>query len=85
MHVVRISGGGHPCWEFNSDANSPTITPSYRQFEPADKKLGTSEKTLCHLFVKNGTIQYLGDCDHALKNTTIPMQPIPNNYGGLED
>lgn len=30
--------------------------------------------TVCHSFVRNGTIQYLGDCTHEFKGQTVPME-----------
>lgn len=32
---------------------------------------------LCHSFVTNGHIQFLGDSTHALANQTIPLPPLP--------
>lgn len=30
---------------------------------------------LCHSFVTDGLIQFLGDCSHSLANQTVPLQP----------
>ncbi|HWK13245.1 MAG TPA: DUF6527 family protein [Rhizobiaceae bacterium] len=30
----------------------------------------------CHSFVRDGHIQFLGDCSHALAGQTVPLQPI---------
>jgi len=30
----------------------------------------------CHSFVKNGQIQFLDDCSHALAGQTVPLPPI---------
>lgn len=30
----------------------------------------------CHSFVRNGNIEYLGDCDHEFKNTTRKLLPL---------
>lgn len=30
-------------------------------------------KTVCHCFVTDGQIQFLGDCTHALAGQTVPM------------
>lgn len=40
----------------------------------------------CHTFVRDGQIQFLDDCTHALKNTTVPIPPwphAPGTYGGI--
>lgn len=31
---------------------------------------------VCHSFVKNGQIQFLGDCTHALAGQTVPLKPV---------
>lgn len=33
-----------------------------------------SAPTRCHSFVRNGMIQFLGDCTHALANTTVKLE-----------
>lgn len=35
--------------------------------------------THCHSFVRDGMIQFLGDCHHALKNQTVPLPPLPRD------
>lgn len=42
----------------------------------------------CHVFVRDGQIQFLDDCSHALKNQTVPIPPWPypaGEYGGIID
>lgn len=54
-------------WQFNGDVNKPTFTPSLL--------VNASEpKSRCHLFVRDGKIQYLNDCAHHLKGQTIEME-----------
>jgi len=35
-----------------------------------------SRPTVCHSFVTNGQIQFLGDCTHALAGQTVPLEPF---------
>ena len=35
---------------------------------------GAIKSPRCHSFVRNGMIQYLGDCTHGLAGKTIPME-----------
>ncbi|KQX35347.1 ammonia monooxygenase [Devosia sp. Root436] len=35
---------------------------------------------ICHSFVTNGRIQFLGDCTHALAGQTVPLPPIPEDW-----
>jgi len=55
-------------WGFNGDVNNPTFTPSLKNTYPDGK--------VCHLFVKNGKIEYCGDCFHELKGQTVEMEEI---------
>lgn len=32
--------------------------------------------SVCHSFVRDGKIQFLGDCTHALAGQTIPLEPF---------
>ena len=72
MHVVytdKTTKG--PCWVFNGNMEFPTFNPSIRvQWH----KNGVGDQ-LCHSFVKDGKIQFLGDCTHSLKGQTVK---IPN-------
>jgi len=63
MHHVK-----EPGWSFNGDFESPTITPSILvTWEFGDERV----KHVCHSFVKDGTIQFLADCTHALAGQNV--------------
>lgn len=66
-------------WHWNGSLEKPSLHPSVRHFytKPPDK----TEITTCHYHLKNGEIQYCGDCQHALNGQTRPLIPIPDNYG----
>ncbi|MCZ4340562.1 hypothetical protein O4H52_03015 [Sphingomonadaceae bacterium G21617-S1] len=32
---------------------------------------------VCHSFVRNGQIEFLSDCTHALAGQTVPLPPFP--------
>lgn len=61
---------GHRAWQFNGDLEKPTISPSL--LINAHMK----NKTRCHLFVKGGKIEFLGDCDHELAGKTVDMEVV---------
>lgn len=66
-HAFALSGppfNGHHQW--NGDFNNPTITPSLVQ--------GGSK--ICHSFIRDGKIQYLGDCQHDLRNQTVELKDV---------
>lgn len=63
--ALKTEGGHH---QFNGDLNNPTISPSLVQNFTPDR--------MCHSFINNGHIQYLGDCWHHLKNKTVELLDV---------
>lgn len=58
-------------WAFNGDHERPTFSPSILvtgYIRDAEVR--------CHSFVRDGQIQYLGDCTHALAGQTVPMEDL---------
>lgn len=64
--------GPNDSWTFNGDVEKPTFSPSILVQGHKD---GVGD-TRCHIFVRNGQIQYLSDCTHALAGTTVPMEAM---------
>lgn len=79
-----------PVWGFNNDLNSPTFTPSllvrtgvhvegdnYKERLPeADHEWYLKESKICHSFITNGNIQFLGDSTHALAGQTVELPEL---------
>jgi hypothetical protein len=64
-------GGGNPVWQFDGNMIAPTINPSIR--------VRWNQKEIeycCHSFVRNGFIEFCGDCTHSMKNLRVPLQPF---------
>lgn len=74
-------------WEFNGNLERPTFTPSVLvrftlygpeklPFEKYDGP-GVCEATpaVCHSFVTDGRIRFLGDCTHTLAGQTVDLPP----------
>lgn len=57
-------------WAFNEDFDKPTFVPSILISYPLP---GSIIPHVCHSFIKDGFIQFLGDCTHELANTTVPL------------
>ena len=69
-HAIPVNKDKRPHWEWNGDITKPTFTPSINvTWEDGD------EKYQCHSYVRDGTIQYLGDCTHDLAGKTVPIPP----------
>lgn len=76
FHTVRIDSG--PCWDFDGNLERPTFRPSMREFWPAHN--GKPERTLCHYFLRNGEIDFLGDStEHELRGK-VPLPDFPEDY-----
>lgn len=56
----------------------PTISPSVlvNGSVPAEQRRAAGMPR-CHLFVREGRLEFLSDCDHELAGTTVDMQPMP--------
>jgi len=80
-----IPTDGKNAWGWNGDLNRPTLTPSIlvrsghyaAHWKPGDacwcgKDYGF-ECYVCHSFVTDGRIAFLGDCTHALAGQTVDM------------
>lgn len=63
VHVIRALGRN--CWKWNESLTSPTFSPSYMVARGTDH--------VCHSFIADGKIQFLGDCWHELKGQTVEL------------
>lgn len=67
-------------WSYNGDPQKPTFAPSinikinhpgHQHYRPG---LATN---VCHYFIRDGKIEFLGDCTHALRGQTVDLPDIP--------
>lgn len=73
-HSVSVGEGVGPRWGFNKDMDKPTFTPSVLvTYDGKDADTPDGIPSVCHSFVTNGKIQYLGDSSHALANQEIDL------------
>lgn len=61
-----------PMWKWNLSFEKPTFSPSLM----CDR--GDVDKQ-CHSFIKDGMIQFLNDCAHKLKGTTVEIPDWDDN------
>src|SRR4051812_17686046 len=61
-------------WSFNGDMNKPTFNPSLLLCW-TDTESGNVE-VVCHSFIRDGHIQFLGDCTHELKGQTVELPDL---------
>jgi len=62
-----------PDWEFDNNYESPTVNPSILTNQNYN-----GEPHPCHVFIKQGMIQYLSDSWHALAGQTVAMVELPD-------
>jgi Family of unknown function (DUF6527) len=74
-HQVATGEGPGPRWGWNGDAVKPTFTPSILvTYNGADADTPDGIPSVCHSFVTDGRIQFLGDSTHALSGQTVDIQ-----------
>lgn len=61
-------------WNWNGDVDKPTLSPSVRHLDEKDGK----RVTTCHYFIREGRIEFCGDCQHELSGKIVEL---PNCYG----
>jgi len=83
VNVLPIPG--KPCWGWNGDMDKPTFSPSIRVggtvpiTDEQAQRILSGEKIepvplICHSFVKDGNIEFLGDCTHKLAGKTVQLE-----------
>lgn len=60
-------------WTWNNDLERPTFAPSLLVTISNGPDV---PKMVCHSFVRDGQIQFLGDCTHGLAGQTVPLPPV---------
>jgi hypothetical protein len=87
-HEVGIKPGSPHGWEFNGNPARPALQPSVlalsrRTFidetlegDALTARENVRQTPMCHSFIRDGFIQYLGDSTHELAGQTVPMRPI---------
>jgi hypothetical protein len=69
----KCAHGFNAGWTFNGDFESPAVSPSILvRCDMANP----AESTRCHLFMRDGQLQFLLDCTHGLAGKTVPMEPL---------
>ena len=83
--VTPLSNGAR--WGFNYDLERPTFTPSLLirtgKYVPGVvipegeyKEWYDKNSTICHSFIRNGMIEFLGDSTHHLSGKTVELPNI---------
>jgi len=71
--MVVTQGPGS--WTFNGNDEAPTFSPSLLLN-------GQNPPRICHSYVTDGRIQFLGDSTHALAGQTVDLPDYPEKWRG---
>lgn len=65
---------GDRAWEWNGRLDLPTFSPSLFSNPPGEYH--NPAVPICHSHIRDGRIQFLGDCTHALAGQTVDLPEI---------
>ena len=66
-HAFYVGAGSGPRWTFDGNMERPTFSPSL---------VNRWDQHVCHLFLRDGRIQFLSDCTHALAGQTVDLPDL---------
>lgn len=61
-------------YELTADGTDRDMTKPIRHPGPG----GEIKHLICHTFVKDGMVQFLGDCGHEFAGQTLPLPELPD-------
>lgn len=69
-------------WAFDGNYESPTINPSIlvTMPNPDKQKLILVHEYRCHLYIREGRIEFLSDCSHDLAGNTVDIPDYPDSW-----
>ena len=72
LHMLPVNTDKKsPAWDWDGNLEAPTVNPSI--LTNKDR-----EEFRCHSFLRNGVLEFLGDCAHSLKNQHVPLPDLPD-------
>lgn len=79
---VEQPAEGGARWNFNDNVVQPTFHPSMHitvgpYEDPEEPEWNMPKKTVCHYFLTEGVIHFLGDCDHPYKDMRVVLPNLP--------
>lgn len=80
-HSIQHGSDFGPNWSWNGSLERPTFQPSILvTYNGPDAGRDGAPPSVCHTFVTDGRIQFLGDCTHELAGQTVDLPPWPGNH-----
>lgn len=62
-------------WNWNKDVDKPTLSPSVRMTTRPFPE-GTGQVECCHYHVREGFIEYCGDCTHSITGQKVELPDL---------
>lgn len=77
-HAFGVEPPAKLIWSWDRNVEAPTFNPSLliQSFNHAGPT--PVLESVCHSFVRQGRIEFLSDCTHALAGQTVPIPPWPH-------
>jgi hypothetical protein len=75
-HGVTVKPRGDVIpWEWNGDLEKPTLSPSVlvNGMRGNSSPEWDAANPRCHSFMREGKLEFLGDCEHELAGQTVDM------------
>ena len=71
--MIAVEKNEGPAWHWNGNVDKPNFSPSIltRTVRGVERK-----KVRNHVFVRDGTIQFLSDCTHELAGKTVELPKL---------
>lgn len=73
-HTINLDGIA-PTWTLTGPDEAFTLHPSVNY--TLCRRPGAAPRYVCHHWVRDGRIEFLGDCTHALKGQTVDVPAWP--------
>jgi len=71
--LSKASQPEQPIWSFNGDLEKPTFSPSLLMY-------GTEASPRCHLFLREGRLEFVGDSQHKLAGQVVDLPALPEGW-----
>ncbi|NNP71235.1 DUF6527 family protein [Acinetobacter sp. Ac_5812] len=68
LHPLHVGPHHKIRWDFDGNLEQPTFSPSLM--------VNGGHSSQCHSFIRNGQIQFLSDCHHALAGQTVDLPEV---------
>lgn len=79
MHGIYVRGQHPSVWGWNGSLDLPTVTPSILVRWTHGE---AHEPRVCHSFLRDGQMQFLCDCTHALAGQVVDLPDVDRDDEG---